>query len=305
MNQNLITLVIILNFMLKIISYQFFQFILSNFTKIGMFSFVIILVSSCTVNTRNQDPILLRLKPKIGSSYEVNTNMNIALDMKQPINVNMDFFIKTRFDSVRSDGKLAMTSEISRIKSIVSSGVFHRSYDTQHPIIKNDIEQEMHDKLSKLVGVKMNTLMNNRGETQQITDLDTLFKNDEEMKKQFKEIEKSFSNSGVVFPSEEVKKGSIWTAEIRKESVQNMIQRITYKVRKITVNEVYIDISGTISYGSDDVTGGGKIKGMMRVNRNTGLNTTTKIIQDYKMNINGYKAKGINTIEVKTVLIEN
>ena len=105
--------------------------------------------------------------------------------------------------------------------------------------------------------------------------------------------------------SEEVKKGSIWTAEIRKKSVQNMVQRITYKVRKITMNEVYIDISGTISYGSDDVKGGGKIKGMMRVNRNTGLNTTTKIIQDYKMNINGYKAKGINTIEVKTVLIEN
>ncbi|MGB1040173.1 MAG: DUF6263 family protein [Flavobacteriales bacterium] len=290
--------------MRKIICYQFFQFTLFNFAKIGVFSFLIILSSSCSVNSRNQDPILLRLKPEIGSTYEVNTNMNIALDMKQPINVNMDFFIKSRFDSVRHDGKLAMTSEISRIKSIVSSGVFHRSYDTQHPIIENEIEQEMHDKLSKLVGVKMNTLMNNRGETEQITDLDTLFKNDEEMKKQFKEIEKSFSNSGVVFPSEEVKKGSIWTAEIRKKSVQNMIQKITYKVRKITVNEVYIDISGTISYGSDDVKGGGKIKGMMRVNRSTGLNTTTKIIQDYKMNINGYKAKGINTIESKTTLIE-
>ena len=262
---------------------QFTRSIAIKISEIGIFVFFVLTMNSCLVNSKNQELILLRLTPEIGSVYEISTNMNIALDMKQSINVNMEFFIKTKFDSIRADGKFAMTSEISRVKSIVSSGIFHKSYDTENPIIEGDIEQQLHDRLSKLIGVKMNTLMNSLGETEQITNLDTLFKDDEDMKTQFKEIEKSFSNSGVVFPTEVVKKGSTWTAEIENKSVQNMVQYITYKVKKITEKDVYITISGKITYGSDDVTGGGKIHGSMRINRKTGLNKLTKIIQDYKM----------------------
>ena len=120
--------------MRKIISFIDFESKSHELKQICRITIVLILVSSCMVNPKNQETIDLILNPKKGSIYVINTNMNVALDMKQPININLDFFIKSKFDSVREDGKLAITSEISRIKSILSSSVFHRSYDTEHPV---------------------------------------------------------------------------------------------------------------------------------------------------------------------------
>lgn len=61
-------------------------------------------VFSCSVTRGNQESVLLRVSPEVGSEYEISTNMNIALDMKQPININMEFFIRTKFDSILPNG---------------------------------------------------------------------------------------------------------------------------------------------------------------------------------------------------------
>ncbi len=278
---------------------------LIHINSIQIVAFLGFFLFSCTISKKNDELILLRLTPEVGSVYEISTNMNIALDMKQPININMEFFIKTVYDSVLSNGDFAITSEISRVKAIMSSGIFHKSYDTEHPVLESDIEKELHKKLSKIIDVKFNGSINSIGETEGKTNLDSLFKGDEQMKEQFEEIQKSFSNGGVVFPKESVKKGSVWNRKIENLENQNMTQKINYKVKKITPKEVFIDISGVISYGSKDVTGGGKIKGTMKLHRNTGINKFSRINQDYKMDINGYKATGVNTIEVKSELIEN
>ena len=272
-------------------------------TRVEVFCFyvgVFLLLLSCSKSVKNNELILLRLSPEIGSQYEISTNMNIALDMKQPININMEFFIQTKYDSIFPNGDFLISSKISRVKAIMSSGIFHRSYDTEHPVVEGDLEKELHNRLSKVVNVRYTGIINSLGEVNGTSNIDSIFKGDKELKKQFEEIEKSFSNGGVVFPVQSVKKGSVWSIKIDNMDTQNMTQVINYKVKKIAKEEIVVDISGVISYGSDDVKGGGKIKGLMKINRRTGINKFSRIIQDYKMDINGYKARGINTVEVKS-----
>lgn len=182
----------------------------------------------------------------------------------------------------------------------MSSGIFHKSYDSDFPLLESDVEKQLHERLSKVVNVEFDGIINSLGEIHGTTDLDSLFKGNEELKQQFAEIEKSFSNGGIVFPKESVKKGSVWSMKIDNTGTQNMVQHLNYKVDKITKDEVFIDISGLITYGSEDVEGGGKVKGMMKINRESGIIHFSRIIQDYKMDIGGYKATGVNTVEMKS-----
>jgi len=250
---------------------------------------------SCSSVKQNKEVITLELSPKIGSEYEINTNMNIALDMKMPLNVNMDFFIRTRFDSLTKNEEYAISSSISKVNVIMSTGVLYKSYSSDNPVIEGEVEQQLHDRLSKIIGVNFNGLMSKQGVTRGLSNLDSIFGGDEELKKQFAEVEKSFSNGGFIFPESAVTKGTSWTRKIETSGDQKTIQDLSYTVKKITQEEVFVLISGDLSYGNTDIKGGGKIKGEMRLNRKTGIHTYSKIVQDYKMNIEGYKANGINT----------
>ncbi|MEN8927484.1 MAG: DUF6263 family protein [Flavobacteriales bacterium] len=261
-----------------------------------------ITVSSCAVAKINTEEVLLRYHPEAGSVYDMSSNVNIALNTAQPVNINMDLFVTVTFDKSPADTSFRVTSTIKRVKSIASSSIFHRSYDSENPLLQNEVEKQMHDQFSRILNVDFCTEQNDKGEKLKEYEYDSIFGAEEKMKAQFKEMEQSISNTSLIFPDGKVKVGTSWEVEINSQSsVYPVLQKITYTVSNITDNEVFLKLKGVIEFDTDEVAGGGKVEGTSVIDRKSGVVKSSKTNQVMTMIIGEYRATSANVIEVRNV----
>ena len=264
--------------------------------------FIVIVLASCAIKKTNNESIILRYHPVEGAVYDLYSNVNIALDMAQPVNINMDLFSTVSFKNVKEGESFSSVSKIERVKSIASSSIFHRSYDSDNPLLENDIEKQMHDQFSKILNLDFKSKQNSLGEKLLDYDYDSIFGSDEKVKAQFKELEQSISITSLIYPEEKVKEGTSWLVEVKSQSsIYPVVQKITYTVTEITPTEVYLSLKGIIVYETNKVEGGGEIEGQTIVDRNTGIVKTSKQSQVMTMKVDDYKATSVNSIEVKNV----
>ena len=260
---------------------------------------LLVTLTNCAVQKVSTDEVLLRYTPQQGDVYDLVSNVNIALNTAQPVNLNMELFSTVSFDEVTKGESFTSTNKITRVVSIASSSIFHRSYDSDNPLLENDVEKQMHEQFSRILNLDFTSKQDNKGVKLETIQYDSIFGTDEKIKSQFKEMEQSISNTSLVYPTEKLKVGSSWMAEIESQSsIYPVIQKITYTVTKITPTEVYLSQKGIIIYETDKVEGGGEIEGNSIIDRSSGIVKSAKQSQVMKMKIGDYHASSANNFEV-------
>ena len=234
------------------------------------------LLVAFTMSVTAQESVLLRLNYASGDTYIMD--LQLAQDMGSMMSMDMGMKMKQTITSVSGD-TYESTIKIASVAMDMSQGGQNVSYDSSKSDDELDasgkvMQAQMAPMLQAVISVKGNNL----GEVIE-TVVEPNVPGTADLAKQ---------SSGVVYPKEAVRVGDTWTLS---KSEKGMAMDFIYKVSSIAEEVVVLEVSGKVGGMAE-----GNITGMINVDRNSGVPSSSKIAMD--MTAQGQKMSIKTTMKV-------
>lgn len=234
--------------------------------------FLLILIGLSSLPLQAQKSITLRLNPKQGHTYTINTKASVMNLMEvQGQSMSSTQIMETRQSFSATDvnaQEVTLEGQLEAIKLTVSQMGMTLTYDSEHP-----------EKTSPLIAGQTEEFaeeINKKGTTK-LDPLANLISTDRETGML------QLVSATIGLPEEPVQEGSSWTDQKDQEvSGISIHANMTYKVTKISKKSVEIEINGTIEAG-EDVSG--SYTGTASIDPATGLVINSSLKQNISMTI--------------------
>lgn len=234
-----------------------------------------------------QKSVLIRYKPKAGSTLKTNMDMNMDMKMKvgeQDITTKMKMgFVMLYNNLERKNDVNTMEMVFDRVTMTMSNPGMNGSYDSD---VKDStdpfamkIAEGFKGVIKNPVAMKINTL----GQFAEPFDVSKLFASIPAAKA--KELKEQMSNQFIHFPEAKVKVGESWTME----SSMNQIGKIefTYTLKAIEKKTLLLDVKGKILATNNEALKlmDTKVEGSAVLDKKTGETLSSDMIMDMLMKI--------------------
>ena len=230
---------------------------------------LVLLLVVLSSNVFAQESVLLRINYTPGDSYTqiTETSQNSGLQMAMKMSMTSDMKVTEVKDEITNT-----ESQITSIAMDVMQGGMSMSYDS-------NANEETLDQMGKMMQSQFKPMMDAKimSSTDKVGNVV-----DMSLEPMIPGMENLTKNNAIAYPEEAVEIGSTWSATAEEGEVKTSI---TYTVKEISKEIVYLDVSGTISGVSEPSIGvsEGSISGFAEIDIKSGamtameMNTSVKV----------------------------
>lgn len=237
--------------------------------------------------TTAQKSVLIRFKPKVGTTLTASMDMNMDMKMKvgeQDISTKMEMGFVMLYNNLEREkdvNKIDMSFD--RVTMKMSNPAMNGSYDSDIKDSTDPFAQKIAEGFTGVIKNPVSMKINTVGKFTEPFDISKLFSKIPAAKA--KELKEQMSNQFIHFPEEKVKVGGTWTMDTSMNQIGKI--QFTYTLVSIDKKTLSLTVKGKILASSNESLKllDADIVGTVVLDKKTGETLESDMTMDMKMEI--------------------